>query len=51
MTTLEIVHVTHEFTAENEDEISLHVGDRVTVLEKDEAYHDGWWRVIVLCCR
>ncbi|ORY93998.1 hypothetical protein BCR43DRAFT_461404 [Syncephalastrum racemosum] len=44
MTTLEIVHVTHEFTAENEDEISLHVGDRVTVLEKDEAYHDGWWR-------
>lgn len=45
MTAFETVYATHNFNAENEDEISLRAGEVVIVLEKDEGYQDGWWRV------
>ncbi|KAI9498401.1 hypothetical protein BDB00DRAFT_447296 [Zychaea mexicana] len=44
MDEFETVHVVHDFTAENEDEISLKKGDPVLVIEKDEEFQDGWWR-------
>lgn len=45
MLDLESVYVIHEFLAENNDEISLNIGEKVTILEKDEGYNDGWWQV------
>ncbi|KAI8147658.1 hypothetical protein BJV82DRAFT_664884 [Fennellomyces sp. T-0311] len=40
----EIVYATHDFVAENEDEIPLKKGEAVYVIEKDEDFQDGWWR-------
>jgi hypothetical protein len=42
---MDIVYVIHHFEAENEDEISLCIGDPVIVLEKDDGFEDGWWQV------
>lgn len=39
------VYALHEFTPENPDEISLKVGERIEVVEKDDEYGDGWWQV------
>ncbi|KAI9312419.1 hypothetical protein BX666DRAFT_1987298 [Dichotomocladium elegans] len=44
MAELETVYVTHDFEAENEDEIPLRAGETVLVIEKDEEFQDGWWR-------
>lgn len=38
------VYALHEFTPENPDEISLKVGERIEVVEKDDEYGDGWWQ-------
>lgn len=48
----DIVYAIHDFVAENEDEITFHIGDSITVLEKDDKYMDGWWQVngFILCC-
>jgi hypothetical protein len=35
----------HKFDAENDDELPFDVGERLVVVEKDEVYGDGWWRV------
>lgn len=35
---------THEFHAENDDELSFLPGEAILVLEKDEVYNDGWWQ-------
>lgn len=35
----------HEFIAENPDEVSFRVGETIIVIEKDDAYQDGWWQV------
>lgn len=45
MSGLETVIGTHNFVAENEDEISFRIGEVIVVLEKDEGYQDGWWQV------
>lgn len=45
MAALETVYATHNFEAENEDEITIKAGEPVIVLEKDEKYQDGWWQV------
>ncbi|CAO1625233.1 unnamed protein product [Parajaminaea phylloscopi] len=34
----------HEFIAENPDEVSFRVGETIVVVEKDDAYQDGWWQ-------
>ncbi|KAI8336561.1 hypothetical protein BC941DRAFT_471102 [Chlamydoabsidia padenii] len=44
MAGLETVIGTHNFAAENEDEISFRIGEAIVVLEKDEGYQDGWWQ-------
>lgn len=45
MPEVEIVYTIHKFEAENVDEISINVGEKVIVLGKDEGYNDGWWQV------
>jgi cation diffusion facilitator CzcD-associated flavoprotein CzcO len=42
---MDVVYVIHQFEAENEDEISLCIGDPVVVLERDDGFGDGWWQV------
>lgn len=37
-----------EFVAENEDELYFAVGEQIEILERDDAYGDGWWRVSCL---
>jgi hypothetical protein len=35
----------HDFDAENPDEVSFRAGEPVIVVERDDAYGDGWWQV------
>lgn len=35
----------HDFEAENPDEVSFKAGECILVVEKDDAYGDGWWQV------
>ncbi|ORX46273.1 PH-domain-containing protein [Hesseltinella vesiculosa] len=44
MAGLETVYATHNFEADNPDEITFHLGEPILVLEKDEGYQDGWWQ-------
>lgn len=39
------VTAVHTFAAEHGDELEFEAGDRIEVLEKDDAFGDGWWRV------
>lgn len=39
------VTAVHTFAAEHGDELQFESGDRIEVLEKDDAFGDGWWRV------
>ena len=40
----EYVYALYNFEAENPDEVSFKVGERVLVIEKDDAYGDGWFQ-------
>lgn len=42
----EVLYSAHKFSAENADEISLAIGEKIVILEKDEGFNDGWWKVI-----
>lgn len=42
-----VVKAIHTFTAEHGDELEFAAGEAIEVLEKDEAFGDGWWRVSV----
>ncbi|KAI1309708.1 polar growth protein [Mortierella claussenii] len=33
----------HNFEAEAADEISFHIGEPITVIQRDDLYQDGWW--------
>ncbi|KAI8805470.1 hypothetical protein BJ742DRAFT_407933 [Cladochytrium replicatum] len=39
-----VVFALHDFNAEEPDEISFAAGEPIEVIEKDEAFGDGWWR-------
>ncbi|BEI83227.1 hypothetical protein CcaverHIS002_0310950 [Cutaneotrichosporon cavernicola] len=41
-----VLYVTaiHTFVAEHADELEFQGGDRIEVLERDEAFGDGWWK-------
>jgi hypothetical protein len=39
------VYALHGFQPENEDEVAFHLGERIEVLEKDDEFGDGWWKV------
>jgi hypothetical protein len=41
----EYVYALHDFQPEHEDEVSFRAGDRIEVIERDEMYGDGWWKV------
>ncbi|KAG0797336.1 hypothetical protein G6F26_001545 [Rhizopus arrhizus] len=40
----EVLYSAHKFSAENADEISLAIGEKIVILEKDEGFNDGWWK-------
>lgn len=40
-----VVTAIHTFVAEHDDELEFQAGEKITVIEKDEAFGDGWWRV------
>lgn len=54
-----VVRAVHTFVAEHADELEFQAGEDIEVLERDEAFGDGWWRVsrlegsclLVLCRR
>lgn len=39
------VRAVHTFVAEHGDELEFSAGEEIEVLERDEAFGDGWWRV------
>ena len=40
-----VVQAIHTFVAEHGDELEFTAGEDIEVLEKDDAFGDGWWRV------
>jgi hypothetical protein len=44
----EYVYALHDFRPEYEDELSFNAGELIVVIEKDDTYGDGWWRVCIL---
>ncbi|WRT68476.1 uncharacterized protein IL334_005452 [Kwoniella shivajii] len=38
------VRAVHTFVAEHSDELEFSAGEEIVILEKDEAFGDGWWR-------
>jgi hypothetical protein len=44
--TLEMVYAIHSFQAKRDDELDFEYGEPIIVLEKDDMYGDGWWKVI-----
>lgn len=47
MTALETVYAVHNFEAENDDELSFQIGEKVFVIQKDDGFGDGWWKVSI----
>ncbi|KAG9037716.1 hypothetical protein FRB95_004562 [Tulasnella sp. JGI-2019a] len=43
-----ILRAVHNFTSENEDEITFNVNDLIEVVERGDLYSDGWWQGKVL---
>lgn len=39
------VYAIHNFEAENEDELNFYTGEPIIVLQKDDGFDDGWWKV------
>lgn len=39
------VRAAHTFVAEHGDELEFQAGEEIQVIEKDDAFGDGWWRV------
>ena len=42
---VEYVYALHDFRPENEDEVEFRAGESIEVLERDDLYGDGWWKV------
>lgn len=42
----EYVYGIHDFDPENEDEVPFRAGERIEVVERDDAFGDGWWKVM-----
>jgi hypothetical protein len=40
-----VVRAVHTFVAEHADELEFQAGEDIEVIERDEAFGDGWWRV------
>jgi hypothetical protein len=48
---LETVYAAHNFEAENDDELTFKVGETVIVMQKDDGFNDGWWKVYYFCMK
>jgi hypothetical protein len=35
----------HNFDAETEDELTFIIGEPIVVIQKDDGFGDGWWKV------
>lgn len=35
----------HTFVAEHGDELEFSAGEQIEILERDDAFGDGWWKV------
>jgi hypothetical protein len=44
-----VVTAIHTFVAEHSDELEFSAGEKITVVEQDDAFGDGWWKVRVNC--
>ena len=44
----EYVYALYDFIPELSDEVAFKAGERIEVIEKDELYGDGWWKVCTL---
>jgi hypothetical protein len=40
-----VVKAVHSFIAEHGDELEFQAGEHIEIIEKDDAFGDGWWRV------
>lgn len=40
-----VVTAVHTFIAEHGDELEFTAGEPIEVLERDDDFGDGWWRV------
>jgi len=43
----EFVTALHDFVAEDGEDLPFRAGDRIEVIEKDDLYDDGWWKVCI----
>jgi hypothetical protein len=41
----EFVYARYDFLPRADDELQLYTGEAIDILEKDEVYNDGWWKV------
>lgn len=41
----EMVYAIHPYQARRNDEIDFDYGEPIIVIEKDDMYGDGWWKV------
>ena len=48
---VESVYARHDFIPMYGDEIPFRAGERIEVIEKDEVYGDGWWKVCLCSFR
>lgn len=46
MAVSETVFAVHNFEAENDDELTFQIGESVIVIQKDDGFNDGWWKVL-----
>lgn len=47
MTSLETVYAVHNFEAENNDELTFQIGEPIIIIQKDDGFNDGWWKVYI----
>lgn len=47
MAALETVYAVHNFEAENDDELTFQIGEKVLIIQKDDGFGDGWWKVYI----
>lgn len=43
--TMSKVTAVHTFVAEHGDELEFQAGETIEVIERDDGFGDGWWRV------
>lgn len=48
---METVYAVHNFEAENDDELTFSIGEAVIVIQKDDGFNDGWWKVLFFCMK